>query len=93
MAITIYLRRKWFDDAERFRDLIAPMLVVIAMPMVLHGLYDTSLKRDMNGFALLIAAASFGWLAFLSSRLNSRDDEAANEAMLKEYRRRKKSLA
>lgn len=93
VAITLYLRRDWFNKAERWRDCIAPTLIVIAMPMFLHGLYDTSLKRDMNWLALLVAAASFGWLAFLSSRLYGRDDEAANAAMLKEYQRRRKAIA
>ncbi len=50
------------DRAEHWRDGIAPVFVVIAIPMVLHGLYDTSLKRDMNWLAV---AVSFGWLAVL----------------------------
>ncbi len=40
------------------------MLRVLAVPMVLHGFYDTLLKKDMNGWALLVALMSFGWLAF-----------------------------
>ena len=43
-------------------------LRVLAVPMVLHGLYDTLLKKDMNIWALLIALASFGWLAFQIER-------------------------
>jgi RsiW-degrading membrane proteinase PrsW (M82 family) len=39
------------------------MLRIIAVPMVLHGFYDTLLKKDMNGWALAVALASFGWLA------------------------------
>ena len=38
-------------------------LRVLAVPMALHGLYDTLLKKDMNLWALLVALASFGWLA------------------------------
>jgi len=40
---------------------------MIGVPMVLHGLYDTLLKRGetlQNGMALAVAIASFGWLAF-----------------------------
>jgi RsiW-degrading membrane proteinase PrsW (M82 family) len=92
VAITLYLRRDLFDKAERWRDWIAPTLVIVAVPMLLHGLYDTSLKRDMNWLALLVAAASFGWLAFLSSRLYGTDDQEANEAMLQEYKRRRKAM-
>ena len=38
------------------------MLRIIAVPMVLHGFYDTLLKKDMNGWALVVALLSFGWL-------------------------------
>lgn len=92
VAITLYLRRDLFDRAEHWRDWIAPMLVVIALPMVLHGLYDTSLKRDMNWLAVVVAVASFGWLAFLSSRLYSSDDGEAHQEMLAEYARRRKAM-
>ena len=77
---------------EKWRDGIGPILVVIGIPMLLHSLYDTSLKRDMNWLAMIVAAASFGWLAFLSSRLYGTDDVEANRAMLAEYQRRKKAL-
>ncbi len=39
------------------------MLRMLAVPMVLHGLYDTLLKKDMNVWALVVAVISFGWLA------------------------------
>lgn len=39
-------------------------LRVMAVPMILHGLYDTLLKKDMNALALLVAFLSFGWLAW-----------------------------
>jgi RsiW-degrading membrane proteinase PrsW (M82 family) len=39
------------------------LLRVMAVPMVLHGLYDTLLKQDMSAGALLIALLSFAWLA------------------------------
>ena len=79
-------------DVEKWRDGIGPVLVVIGIPMILHGLYDTSLKRDMNWLAMIVAVASFGWLAFLSSRLYGTDDVESNRAMLAEYQRRKKAL-
>ena len=43
-------------------------LRVLAVPMVLHGLYDTLLKKDMNVWALVIALASFAWLALQIER-------------------------
>jgi len=39
------------------------LLRMLAVPMVLHGLYDTLLKKDMNVWALAVAVVSFGWLA------------------------------
>jgi RsiW-degrading membrane proteinase PrsW (M82 family) len=41
------------------------MLWVLLVPMVLHGLYDTCLKREMHVAALTTALLSFGWLIFL----------------------------
>jgi RsiW-degrading membrane proteinase PrsW (M82 family) len=48
------------EDAGHF---VLFMLRIIAVPMLLHGFYDTLLKKDMNGWALAVALASFGWLA------------------------------
>ena len=44
------------------------MLRMLAVPMVLHGLYDTLLKMEMNVWALLVALLSFGWLAIQIER-------------------------
>ena len=49
------------DDAAGF-GLFA--VKVMAVPMVLHGFYDTLLKKDMNGWALVVALLSFAWLAW-----------------------------
>ena len=53
------------------------LLIIISVPAILHGLYDTLLKRDMGGLALLIALASFAWLAFMIERARSGDTEYA----------------
>jgi RsiW-degrading membrane proteinase PrsW (M82 family) len=55
------------DDYERVEDATGFglfMLRVLAVPMVLHGFYDTLLKKDMNAWALVVALLSFGWLAW-----------------------------
>ena len=49
------------DDAAGF-GLFA--VKVMAVPMVLHGFYDTLLKKDMNAWALGVAVLSFAWLAW-----------------------------
>jgi protease PrsW len=64
-AIMIWRRRDWFAGESEWSDLLVSLLWVLAVPMTLHGLYDTLLKREMEGLALLTALASFAWLAFL----------------------------
>lgn len=59
------------DSGEWFVGL----LKVQAVPMVLHGLYDTLLKREMNALALITALASFGWFAFLMLKSHAADPE------------------
>jgi RsiW-degrading membrane proteinase PrsW (M82 family) len=93
VAITIQQKQGWLQKAERWHDFVAPTLVYIAVPMILHGLYDTLLKKEMNGLALLVALLSFGYLAFQISRLHGADDVANTEAMLREYKRRRKLTA
>jgi RsiW-degrading membrane proteinase PrsW (M82 family) len=54
------------DEYEQVSDaggFMLFMLRIIAVPMILHGFYDTLLKKDMNGWALGVALLSFGWLA------------------------------
>ena len=92
-AVLLYIRRDLFDGIDRWYEWIFPTLLIIGIPMVLHGLYDTCLKKDMNGVALLVAFASFGYLAFLFSRLQTVDDKRATEALLREYERRKSAMA
>jgi RsiW-degrading membrane proteinase PrsW (M82 family) len=41
------------------------ILKVQGVAMLLHGLYDTLLKREMTALALLVALASFGFLVWL----------------------------
>jgi RsiW-degrading membrane proteinase PrsW (M82 family)/DNA-directed RNA polymerase subunit RPC12/RpoP len=56
-------------ETNDFKDWTMQLLIVVSVPAVLHGLYDTLLKKEMQGFALLVALASFGWLAFMLERL------------------------
>ena len=92
VAVMLYRMRDRIEQIEVWHDWIGPVMVVIAVPMVLHGLYDTCLKREMNGAALAVAAASFGWLAFQTGRLYGTDDAAATRAMLAEYKRRRRAM-
>jgi RsiW-degrading membrane proteinase PrsW (M82 family) len=52
-----------YEKASDQGEFAAFMLRMLAVPMLLHGLYDTLLKKDMNVYALVVAVVSFGWLA------------------------------
>jgi RsiW-degrading membrane proteinase PrsW (M82 family) len=91
-AITIHRKQHLFQGELAWHDWLVRSLVVVAVPMVLHGLYDTLLKKEMNALALGVAVLSFLYLAFQISRLRGADDRLANEAMLREYQRRRGAL-
>ena len=61
---------------DQVGDWLLHLARVVAVPAVLHGLYDTLLKRDMCGYALLVALASFAWLVFLIERARSGEEQA-----------------
>jgi hypothetical protein len=52
---------------------------MVAVPMVLHGLYDTLLKKDHSGWALATAVVSFVWLIYQieGARRDYPDEELA----------------
>jgi RsiW-degrading membrane proteinase PrsW (M82 family) len=68
--------RAAFDNAAT-GDLIFNVLWIIAVPAILHGLYDTLLKREMSGLALVVAALSFVWLIWMVERARNDDSELA----------------
>lgn len=41
------------------------LFILISIPMVLHGLYDTFLSKEMDSLALTVAVFSFGWLVIM----------------------------
>jgi RsiW-degrading membrane proteinase PrsW (M82 family) len=63
-----------FDTSEG-SDYAVHMLLIISVPAILHGLYDTLLKKGFDGYALAVALASFAWLAILIERARSSDEE------------------
>jgi RsiW-degrading membrane proteinase PrsW (M82 family) len=66
------------DDLRQGQDgtsLALAVLRILAVPMVLHGLYDTLLKQDMDLYALGVGAATFLWFAFQVERARASDDE------------------
>jgi RsiW-degrading membrane proteinase PrsW (M82 family) len=52
-----------------FLEYLFYLLAIVSVPMVLHGLYDTLLKKQMDVIALLVAVVSFAWMAIKIERL------------------------
>jgi RsiW-degrading membrane proteinase PrsW (M82 family) len=48
-----------------FWDAFCRMVLLVAIPMVLHGLYNTLLTKNIDGLALTVALFSFGWLVLM----------------------------
>jgi RsiW-degrading membrane proteinase PrsW (M82 family) len=64
VAVTIHRQQHLIHHSESWWELLGYAVLIILVPMVLHGLYDTLLKKDYPGLALVVAIASFGWLMF-----------------------------
>jgi RsiW-degrading membrane proteinase PrsW (M82 family) len=80
VALTLYRHRRMLQEIRHWHDYILPVLRVIAVPMVLHGIYDTVLKMHWNPIALAIAVISFGWLAWLIEEQRDIEKVAAASA-------------
>lgn len=94
VGITLNQRQALIQqEMDHWYYYLPPVLYIVAVPMVLHGLYDTLLKKEMNAAALGVAILSFLYLAFQISRLHSVDDEEATADMLREYQRRRQALS
>jgi RsiW-degrading membrane proteinase PrsW (M82 family) len=72
-ALLIHRWQEHFDPRLGWQSSILPTLKVLAVPMVLHGLYDTLLKKDMEVWAFTCALLSFGFLALLIEWMHRQD--------------------
>lgn len=91
VAILLVLMRDKVLEAESWPHAIAMTLLALLPTVVLHGLYDTFLKRDLHLGALITAILCFCYLAVLSYFLHGKDDVLANEEMLRKYKRMRKN--
>jgi RsiW-degrading membrane proteinase PrsW (M82 family) len=76
VGITMYNRQAGIDGAEGWLIVLFELVRAMVVPMTLHGLYDTLLKKDLDAVALVVAVASFGWFAFQIESMR-RSDPAA----------------
>ncbi len=61
----IYKYSHFLDGDFEWFEWIPRVIVLVSIPMLLHGLYDVLLKKEMNGLALVAALVSFAWFAWL----------------------------
>ncbi len=91
-AVMLHRKQHLLQQSLPWYGYIVPLIVYIGIPMVLHGMYDTCLKKEINSVALAVALASFAYLAVQIYLLHGADDVEANKEMLREYRRRRKAM-
>jgi RsiW-degrading membrane proteinase PrsW (M82 family) len=76
VGITLWRRQDTIQGDMDWAQYSLALLRILAVPMILHGLYDTLLKKDMNVLALAVGAASFAWFAW---QVESARGEVAEE--------------
>ena len=79
-ALFIHKFRHIIEAEFAWYDFVPRALFLVSISMILHGLYDTFLKRDMHLLALLTAFASFAWFAWSVERAR-RAEEAPKMAL------------
>jgi RsiW-degrading membrane proteinase PrsW (M82 family) len=62
-----------------WQELIWPVLRVLGVAMVLHGLYDALLTHGLIAPALLVALCSFAWLGWQIETFREKQDSAHEE--------------
>ena len=67
-AIIIWRRRDYFIGEMDWGDWVKAVFPAIFIPMVLHGLYDTLLKTDRVGWALVTGVVSCILFVFCQER-------------------------
>lgn len=81
VGIAAYKYQHLLQQNGDWGDLVAAFLRIMAVPMILHGLYDTLLKKEMNLLALLVAVASFVWLVFVMWQATRVEEDAEADSM------------
>lgn len=64
VALMMY-RNQDFLDADEWGNVVLGLLYYISISMILHGLYDTLLKHDLDWVALLIGIGTYLWMLYL----------------------------
>jgi len=76
VGITMWRRQVTIQGDLEWTTYAVAILQILAVPMVLHGLYDTLLKKDLELWALAIGVATFAWFALQVEMARGSDAEA-----------------
>ncbi|HXX93448.1 MAG TPA: PrsW family glutamic-type intramembrane protease [Planctomycetota bacterium] len=74
-SILLWRRQTEVQGVETWFQWFAPLFKILGVSMVLHALYDTALKKEVEPVAIVTAIASFAWFFWLYER--ARKEEAA----------------
>ena len=74
-GITLFRRQNLLHDSSHWFQTLLTLVALLIVPMVLHGLYDTLLKKDLELWALAVGAASFAWFALQVELARATDPE------------------
>jgi RsiW-degrading membrane proteinase PrsW (M82 family) len=72
-AVTLFEHQDWLQTHCSTVEFVWRLAQIVAVPMILHGLYDTLLKKDMRAGAFLAAVASFGWMVYQLERYHRKE--------------------
>ena len=62
-------------------DYLPPLVIFVGMSVLLHGLYDTLLKKEHESLALVVAILSFAWLTWQNIERHRNDVKTERKAM------------
>jgi RsiW-degrading membrane proteinase PrsW (M82 family) len=77
-GITIWRRQNDVQGDMSWYDWFVPIFKLLGVVMILHGLYDTLLKKDLEGWAIAVALASFAWLGWQIETMRRMENEPMN---------------
>lgn len=80
VVLFIHKYQRVVQDQFHWYEWIPRVMFLVAVPMLLHGLYDTALKKDMPALALVVAVVSFGWLAWCIENARKGEEAAVSRA-------------
>ncbi|MCL2639380.1 MAG: PrsW family glutamic-type intramembrane protease [Phycisphaerales bacterium] len=75
-SIILYRRQFSLEDATNKAIYVLSLIPVVLLPMILHGLYNTLLKKGHNDLALATAIASFAILVYLVETMRRKEPQA-----------------